>query len=306
MFKSILSISLLGLLSISQAFSQNSFVSSPKLAKLQPKIDSILSKYDAKVGVAIHSHDLSDSLIVNGDHRYPLQSVYKFHLGIVILDQVDKGKLYMKQPLVFSKETMNTELYSPIKDAHPNGVTMRLDEVLFHTIAESDNIGCDAMFDLLGGPKVVDTYFKKLGFKDQNIAYTERVQQAKWDIQFENWTTVSAGNHIMHAFYTNDDQLLSKKSYNFLWDNMRKTSTGPNRIKGLLPMGTVVAHKTGTSGRNRQTGVTAAINDIGVVSLPDGKVFYISVYVTDSNEVGEPNERIVAEVSKVAYDAFVE
>lgn len=33
-----------------------------------------------------------------------------------------------------------------------------------------------------------------------------------------------------------------------------------------------------------RVGITAAVNDIGVVSLPDGDVFYITVLVTDSKE----------------------
>lgn len=39
---------------------------------------------------------------------------------------------------------------------------------------------------------------------------------------------------------------------------MKETKTGANRLKGQLPQGTVVAHKTGTSGTNKTTGVTAA------------------------------------------------
>ena len=83
---------------------------------------------------------------------------------------------------------------------------------------------------------------------------------------------------------------------------MRSTSTGKNRLKGLLPQGTVVAHKTGYSGVHKTTGIIAAVNDIGVVTLPDGQVFYISVYVTDSKETEPNSAKIIAEVSKAAYD----
>lgn len=49
---------------------------------------------------------------------------------------------------------------------------------------------------------------------------------------------------------------------------MTETPTGLQRIKGLLPDGTVVAHKTGTS--RTVGGVTAATNDVGLVTLPNG------------------------------------
>lgn len=271
---------------------------------LKKQIDEILNSYDAKVGIAIHNHDFSDSLIINGNHKYPLQSTYKFHLGIAILDQVDKGKLSLDQPVVFSKEMMNTDLYSPIKDKFPNGVTLPLSEVMRYTIAESDNLGCDAMFELLAGPDKVQEYFVKKGYTEQSIKTNEAVQQADWDIQFQNWTKVSQANKILFDYYTNTKNLLSESSHKFLWDTMRSTSTGKNRIKGLLPKGTTVAHKTGYSGMNKKTGITAAVNDIGVISLPNGQVLYISVYVTDSKETEPQSASIIAKVSKAAFDYF--
>ena len=84
---------------------------------------------------------------------------------------------------------------------------------------------------------------------------------------------------------------------------MKETSTGTNRIKGQLPENTVVAHKTGTSGTNKE-GLTAAVNDIGIVFLPDGQHFYISVFVTNSTENADTNEKIIADISKAAWDYF--
>jgi len=85
---------------------------------------------------------------------------------------------------------------------------------------------------------------------------------------------------------------------------MRETSTGPERLKGQLPEGTVVAHKTGYSGAHKTTGVYAAVNDIGIVSLPNGKYFYISVFVTDSKEDFDTNEKIIADIARAAWDHF--
>src|SRR2546422_9430330 len=55
---------------------------------------------------------------------------------------------------------------------------------------------------------------------------------------------------------------LSEQSQELLPKLMAESPTGPKRLKGLLPAGTVVAHKTGTSGT--ENGVTAATNDIGI------------------------------------------
>ena len=78
---------------------------------------------------------------------------------------------------------------------------------------------------------------------------------------------------------------------------------GKNRIKGQLPTGTLVAHKTGTSDTNEQ-GVTAAVNDIGIVTLPNGKHFAISVFISNSKEDNETNEKIISGIAKLTWDYF--
>lgn len=282
----------------------STYSNAQKKEQLKIDMDSILAKYQANVGIAIHNHDFTDSLTVNGDFHFPFQSVYKFHLGIVILDQVDKGKLSLDQPIKISKEAVTTEMYSPIKDKYPNGVTLPLREVLEYTIAASDNVGCDVLFELLGGPEYVQKYFEDKGYSNLSIKLIEAVQQKEWNRQFENWTTVGSSNQILYDYYTNSKKLLSASSHQFLWDTMRGTTTGPDRLKGDLPKGTVVAHKTGYSGRHRTTGVIAALNDVGVVSLPNGEVYYISVFVTDSEEGEAGSAKIIAEVSAAAWKYF--
>ena len=89
-----------------------------------------------------------------------------------------------------------------------------------------------------------------------------------------------------------------------MWKVMRETKTGGKRLKGQLPENTVVAHKTGSSGVNKTTGITAAVNDIGIVFLPNGQHFFISVFVTDSKEDGATNEKIIADIAKAAWDFF--
>ena len=296
--------SLKNILSIIALLLFSTYSNAQKKKQLKIDIDSILAKYQAKVGIAIHNHDYTDSLTVNGDFHFPFQSVYKFHLGIVILDQVDKGKLSLDQPIKISKEAVTTEMYSPIKDKYPNGITLPLREVLEYTIAASDNVGCDVLFELLGGPEYVQKYFEDKGYSNLSIKLIEAVQQKEWNRQFENWTTVGSSNQILYDYYTNSKKLLSASSHQFLWDTMRGTTTGPDRLKGDLPKGTVVAHKTGYSGRNRTTGIIAALNDVGVVSLPNGEVYYISVFVTDSEEGEAGSAKIIAEVSAAAWKYF--
>ncbi len=73
-------------------------------------------------------------------------------------------------------------------------------------------------------------------------------------------------------------------------------------MKGLLPAGTIVAHKTGTSGT--QKGNTAATNDIGIITLPNGEHLAIVVFVSDSPANEATREGVIAKVAKALWDRF--
>ena len=76
--------------------------------------------------------------------------------------------------------------------------------------------------------------------------------------------------------------------------------TGPRRIKGLLSPTTTVAHKTGTSGT--VNGLTRATNDVGLITLPDGKHLAVAVFVADSKANQAIRERVIAKIARAAWD----
>ena len=289
-------IALVSLLTICQ-------ISAQSIDSLRQNIQQIVSTKNAVVGVSIIGNNGKDTLSINGEKHYPLQSAFKFHIALVVLSEIDKGKFSFNQKIKILKKDLLPNLYSPIRDDYPNGVTLAISKIIEYTVSKSDNVGCDVLLRLIGGPQVVEEYFKKNNFQDISIKYNEEVQQANWDLQFQNWTTPIASNTLLAAYYENKKKLLSKKSYDFIWKVMRETETGKNRLKGQLPKSTIVAHKTGTSGVNKE-GITAAVNDIGIVFLPNEKHFFISVFVTDSKENADTNEKIIADIAKATWDYF--
>ena len=270
---------------------------------LRQKIQKIISAKNAIVGVSLIGNNGLDTLSINGDSHFPMQSVFKFHIALTVLSQIDKGKLALDQKIKIDKKDLLPNLYSPIRDDYPNGTTLTISKILEYTVSKSDNVGCEILLRLIGGAKVVEDYFVKNNFKDVSIKVNEEEQQSDWKLQFLNWTTPKAANKILASFYYNKEKLLSEKSYNFIWKVMKETETGEKRLKGQLPDNIIVAHKTGSSGTNKE-GLTAAVNDIGIVFLPNGEHFFISVFVTNSKENAETNEKIIADISKVAWDYF--
>lgn len=279
-------------------------VSSQAVDAFRNEIEQIIRLKNAVVGVSIVGKNGKDTLSINGERHFPMQSVFKFHIGIVLLSEVDKGIFSLDQKVKIGKDELLPELWSPIAEKYPEGATLTLAEILAYTISQSDNVGCDVLLRLLGGPKTVEDYFVTNGLTDISIKINEEVMQSSWDLQFQNWTTPKSASEVLEVFYNNNGNLLSQKSRDFIWKIMRETSTGKNRIKGNLPAGTIVAHKTGWSGTHKTTGITAAVNDIGIVFLPGGKHFFISVFITDSKEDLATNEQIIADIAKVAWDYF--
>lgn len=273
------------------------------LEKLREKINSLVSPYDAVVGVAVSGINGKDTLTIHGSRRFPLQSVFKFHIALPVLAQVDNGTFSLDQKIKIHEDELLPGLYSPIREKYPKGGELPLSEIIRYTVAESDNVGCDLLLRLIGGPQVVENYFRQKNFKDLAIKLNEEVQQSHWDLQFRNWTTPAEANAVLAAFFYDEQKWLSPSSHEFIWKTMRETTTGANRLKGGLPAGTPLAHKTGSSGTGKD-GVTAAVNDIGIVFLPGGKHFFISVFVTGSRESAAVNEKIIADIARVAYHYF--
>lgn len=84
---------------------------------------------------------------------------------------------------------------------------------------------------------------------------------------------------------------------------MTETSTGPNRLKGLLPKDAVVAHKTGTSPTNDDK-LTPATNDVGIIVLPNGKHLAIAVLVCNSKADEATRDKVIAQIAKAAWDTY--
>jgi beta-lactamase class A/beta-lactamase class A VEB len=287
------------------AFLASCKTQSDKTDELRNKIDKILFDKNAIVGVSIIGNNGKDTISLNGDRRFPMQSVFKFHIALAVLSRIDKGELTLDQQVEIGKDELLPEnFWSPLRDENPSGGIFTIERLIQYSVSHSDNTACDVLIRLLGTPKTVQDYIKKSGVNDIQITFNEEEMQANWENMFQNWTTPKAASETLRLFYENKNNLLSKTSYDFFWKTNKETTTGNNRIKGQLPTGTIVAHKTGWSGTNKETGIIAAINNIGIVFLPDGNYFIISVFVSEAKEDFDSNEKIIADIAKATYDFY--
>ncbi len=266
---------------------------------LRQKIQQIISTKKADVGVSILNLETEDTLSFNGNKHYPMISVFKFHIALTVLNKVDKGELSLNQKLFIKKSELLENTWSPFRKKYPNGdISISLKEALKWTVSVSDNNLCDILIRLVGGVKAVDNFINSSDFIIKN---DEEGMHQNWDAQFINTTTPNFSNQLLKRFF--ESKLLTKKSTKFLYKTMVSTSVGQNRIKGKLPTKTEVAHRTGSSFTNN-AGMTGAINDIGIVKLPNGNQYLISVFVHNTTEVFKTGEEIIADISKAVWDHY--
>jgi beta-lactamase class A len=266
------------------------------------KIEKIIPEAKGTVGVAIMGLEDRETFLFNEGLRYPMQSVYKFPLAMAVLDQVDKGKLSLNQKIRVTPKDLLPNTWSPIREKYPKGnVDLKLSEILAYTVSQSDNNGCDILFRLLGGPKKVDAYVQNLGVKSIVIAATEEEMHSEWKVQFTNWCKPRAMLRLLDILYKG--KALSKTSNDFLLKIMTETTSGPNKIKGLLPKNAQVAHKTGLS--DTKDGILAATNDAGIMTLPNGEHVAIVVFVSNTPVDEKTRDGVIAQISKAAWDYFL-
>lgn len=280
-----------------------SLISFAQKAELKKEISKITNGKKATVAVSVLGIDFPFKYNnENTEKKLPMQSVFKFHIALAVLDLVDQGKLSLDQKVFIKKSELLPNTWSPIREKYPDGnFELPLSELIEYTVAMSDNIGCDVLLRLIGGPKIVNDFIISKGVKNTQIIYNEEIMQTAWKNQYENYTTMKSATNLLENFYKG--KILSKKSTEFLLGVMYRTSTGLNKIVELLPKYTKVAHKTGSSGRN-EVGVIGAENDIAIITLPSGKTYAIAIFVSDSTESNDVTCKLISDISKVVFENF--
>ncbi len=268
--------------------------------KLRKEIEQIASAAKGRVGVAAEVLETGESISLNPNEHFPMQSVYKLPIAMAVMTQVDNGKLPLEQQVRVEKsDFVRLGQHSPIRDKNPNGVELSVSELLRFTVSESDGTAPDVLLRLVG-IDVVTKCLNDLGINEVVVLNTEKEIGRDWETQYRNWASPHGAVQLLRSLH--ERRGLSEQSQQLLLKFMTETPTGPRRLKGLLPKTAVVAHKTGTGGTNG--GVASATNDIGLITLPNGRHLAIAVFVSDSQTDLVTRELVIARIGKAIWDEF--
>ncbi|CCH03232.1 beta-lactamase [Fibrella aestuarina BUZ 2] len=272
-----------------------------KQSDMQAFMKKMGAEAKGRVGVAAAIVETGESIAYAGTERFPMQSVYKLPIAMATLAAIDAGTIRRQKPItVGTGDYVGPKQHSPLRDQHPSGATVSIDELLRYAVSESDGSASDVLLRLVGGASSVQSYLRTIGVTGVMVRNTERELGSADSVQYANWATPVEMVSLLRQLQLGRG--LSDASRTYLLKLMTDTATGPNRLKGQLPPGTLVAHKTGTS--MTVDGKTAATNDVGLITLPSGKHLAIAVFVSDARADQATRERVIAQITKQLWNRW--
>ena len=269
---------------------------------LEGRIESLLDTVDAHAGVAVVS-DSGDtvSVIKGGGNRFAMMIVVKFHQALAVCRWLRDSRIPLDEKVHVRAEDLRGDTYSPLRDRYREGGYFSFGELLEYTLAYSDNNACDILFGITGGPRYVQEYVQSLGICDSGIECTEADMHADPGNCYRNWSSPLSSALLCDWFYGCRDV---DEYSRFVWDTMTGCATGKSRIPRYIS-GKVdaIAHKTGT-GDISEDGRIMAVNDVGIVVMPDGRHFSIAVFIEDASCTMAECEELIAGVTALVCDWF--
>jgi beta-lactamase class A len=306
----------------------------PPPAALQQTLDKLVADYGEPVGVAVTDVDKGWVAAVDGNSLYPQQSVSKLWVAVTALNAVDRGQLSLDRGVMLGPQDRSVFFQPIVANIGPTGYATTIRDLMQRALIQSDNAANDKLMREAGGSIAVMATLKDKGIEDIRLGTDERRLQAHtaglvWTPALgEAGAFETARAHLpkaqrdaaMQAYLDNPldgatpiatvealsaikrGEVLSPASTTFLLDTMAQARTGPHRLKGGLPADWSIAHKTGTGQDWR--GASMGINDVGLLTAPDGKTYAVAVFMRRTHQPVPARLAFMQAVSRAVVDTW--
>lgn len=300
------------------------------IERLKRQIETVLQGVEGSVGVAAKHLETGEEMSINGDVYYPMASVFKIPVLVEVMAQVQEGRFMLDDEINIRKTDQHLGS-GMLADLDAPGIKLSIRNVINLMMMISDNSAADILTEKVGVDKVnkrlrsygikgitvnrtcqhlimdvigldYNTY-GRLPIKDVLKAYqakkSDRTQaaaeaQKNFSSIIMDQSTPKAMNRLLELIF--EKKILDEESCSHIIGVMLKCQTGASRIKGDLPSGSKVAHKTGT--------IDGTANDVGILYLPDGLGHVaLSIFTKDMLRTSKTAD-IIAQIARFVYDYY--
>lgn len=300
------------------------------LERARHVVEAIVKASEGTVGVAVKHIESGEGFSFNGDTSFPLASVVKLPILTEVMAEIKDGRFGLSDEWSL---TPSDQFYdgSLLSDLKAPGIRISVENLINMMMWLSDNTATDLLLTKVG-IKAVNARIRSFGIdgilvgrtirgllldyyvgdsrnflsmpKDEFAGFYDRMAvedpgalaKAKADFGRNpaDHATPLAVNILLEKIFRKE--ILDPSSCDHILKVMAGCQTGAKRIRGLLPPGTVVAHKTGTLG--------GTINDCGIIELPGG-AGHVALSVLSKDTDPDHTEETISLIAKTVYDYFL-
>lgn len=269
-------------------------------SSLDAQVGALAVDSNGRIGVAAIDLTTGQTVSVLGDTPFPLASTSKIAIAATFLDGVDRGRFSLDASYPLMVPVKSKKYSTAVAPVRP-GAMMTGRSLIERALIHSDNQATDALLAVIGGPAAVNRWVRSTGINgfrlDRDIATLVR-DDGEYNpaqmIDERDSATPMAMAQLLAGLY--QGRWLSASSRAFLIATMERCETGKRRLRGQLPDGVRVAHKTGT--------LSNTASDVGIVRAPDGHVYVVAIYVTGQGGHSGRDAKI-ASISRTIYDGYL-
>jgi beta-lactamase class A len=237
---------------------------------LEQQLSWLADANPGNIGIAALDLKTGEMVSILGDEPFPMASTVKVAVAANYLAQVEYGRRSLD-------DTISGRSARSLMEA-----------MMIH----SDNHATDMLIRDLGGPDTLQKWLDQhhiTGLRiDRTIAGLLAARRDLHDVR--DSSTPRAMVDLLQRI--DSGKLLKPSSRAYLLGLMARCATGKNRIRGLLPQGTLVQHKTGTL--NNYT------SDVGFITLPNGHRIAVAMFARQ----GTNRPATIARAARAIFDGF--
>jgi beta-lactamase class A len=302
-----------------------------RIARLGKQVEAIVKRANGEVGVAVKHLESGQSFELNAGLSFPMASTFKLPVLVELMAQVKEGKFTLDDEVSIQKtdQHLGSGMLSSLTAP---GIKLSVRNLVNLMMMISDNSATDILLAKVGAENVngrlgqfgiggisVNRSCQELIMDWMGVDHEKyggltleqvevesrkmpepspearREARRKFTQDPRDQATPAAMNLLLEKIYKRE--ILDPASCSLILSIMLQCQTGEGRIRGGLPPGTPLAHKTGT--------IAGTVNDVGILFLPDGLGHVaLSILTKDFEDQTEDVEKILAEIARFVYDYF--